>query len=475
MEEGKQNRKENRNKNSNSQKKEDIVIEINKKNISIKNLESDFSSLNELNSCKPSNNQFNDLACNLLEEKLFLVGINSAREKQKITDKKQKRGKLVSFNNNILNSISKEQQKILSNFESLVYTIEEDGKKEEQKEENKNFLSSVPVNIINKFNSNEQKLQNYSSFTDEIYKNIENLILMKIQNEKNVTFYCIGEESKSNFFFGSTNYFIHDSFLFKSFNLIIKEMEKQEKFDIILIDYLKFQGEKFLLDYRNLQFNFQVELIDYLNFISASEVDPNSSCSTVLVFKFFKFTNSDDLSKTEREVSLVQSVSYINLEAYDFETENEKEKENENDAAYNREEFNDFSLMQKKNKKKLNPTQKFFNLISSISQLNIDLFLENNFIDSPIHCNTLKQPFSSFFTFYFLPEEISFSDYKIFEENIVCFKKANFEYFFDYGNFNYEQFQNENFYSKQEFYLLERIVSNFLILILKSSVKFFKD
>lgn len=49
-----------------------------------------------------------------------------------------------------------------------------------------------------------------------------------------------------------------------------------------------------------MQFNFQVEIIEYLNYITSTEVDINANCTTVLIFKFFKYTNDKDLSKTER-------------------------------------------------------------------------------------------------------------------------------------------------------------------------------
>lgn len=110
-------------------------------------------------------------------------------------------------------------------------------------------------------------------------------------------------------------------------------------------------------------------------------------------------------------------------------------------------------------KYELQAFEKFFNLNSAISRLDLDAFIECNCIDTPILCSILKQPLSSLYFFYFITEEIDKDYFNVIKQNINELKSANYEYFLEFGNYNFDAFNNDNFYSKQDFYLLERIVS----------------
>lgn len=110
-------------------------------------------------------------------------------------------------------------------------------------------------------------------------------------------------------------------------------------------------------------------------------------------------------------------------------------------------------------KQELHSFEKFFNIVSAISRLDIDAFMECSYIDSPVICNVLRQPNTSHYYLYFVPEEVEIDYFKIIKQNIDELKQGNYEYFFEFGNFNFDAFFNENFYSKQDFYILERVVS----------------
>lgn len=135
-------------------------------------------------------------------------------------------------------------------------------------------------------------------------------------------------------------------------------------------------------------------------------------------------------------------MSYINFDECDFASENKN-------SAYER----------------------YCNIISAINNLNIDSFMECSWIDTPIISNILHQPDNCFVFLHVIPDNIDDNAFKRVSANINETRHSCFHYFFDNGNLNYENFINENFYSKQEFYLLERIVSLFLLF---SLVKFFK-
>lgn len=103
-------------------------------------------------------------------------------------------------------------------------------------------------NMSSIFNYNKFNKLNNLKFS-LIYESLEEDVRQKLKNDKNLSFCCIGESLKDNFFLGATNYFTHDSFFIKVLNLTIKLLKEDEKFDIILIDFIKFHKEKFLLDY----------------------------------------------------------------------------------------------------------------------------------------------------------------------------------------------------------------------------------
>jgi hypothetical protein len=125
------------------------------------------------------------------------------------------------------------------------------------------YSDYLPIN-----NTNEESKKNYSPINDLnnifnytklnktnnvrfnlIYETVEEDVRNKLKKDKNLSFCSVGENIKDNFFFGATNYFTHDSFFIKMLNLTVKVLKEEEKFDIILIDFIKFHKEKFLLDY----------------------------------------------------------------------------------------------------------------------------------------------------------------------------------------------------------------------------------
>ena len=92
--------------------------------------------------------------------------------------------------------------------------------------------------------------------------------------------------------------------------------------------------------------------------------------------------------------------------------------------------------------------------------------MECNFIDTALICDFFKQPQNELYFFFFLSEVVELDYFNVIKQNIGEIKICKFDYFFEYANFNFEGFFSENFYSKQDFYLLERIVSQIFNFIL---------
>ena len=335
--------------------------------------------------------------------------------------------------------------------------------------------NTTTTDLSNTDNSNRKYKFDYifseyestSIITEAIKYNIFNALKT---NDKNVTFFSIGESEKSDFMFGMPNVFQHESFFCYCFDFIINLL--QNKFDIILIDYFKTHKDKYVIDLINIQFAFQANIVDFLNYLSGGVDEKN--CNTVVVFKFFKFSTENDISQIQREVNLTRTVSFIDIEE-------DKPSNNSINFGGSSSVGNENNVNLKNNTPNTNPTpisptpipsnnhgyisafQNFSNIIDSLYNMNLDLYPESNCINTALFTETLRidNSFIIFFGFvdpYLLKLKESFNLLDILNKA----KYIKTEPFYNTVHFNFESLINDSKYSKQEFYNLEFIVSLYI-------------
>lgn len=373
-------------------------------------------------------------------------------------------------NNNIsshINSLyNEESSKLIINIIPAKLNLQEKG---EDHKNNDYIINIIPKTNYLYFNSNFNrnifepvkidKINVLLSNQGEYKKDKDNFLDMdmclwiekNIKQEKNISFFSFENRLfKGNFLFGETNTFTNESFFYHSFNLIISLLEN--KYDTIVIDYFKIKDNKFLIDYRSLQFNFQVDFLDFLNYLNEEpnlSSDINESSTIILTFKFFKYVNSNDFSKTEREGSLVLNLSYILIPFYN------NQQINSNESLQDEKDKNDKIMNDGWNK--------YYTLIHSILNLNVDYFYENVGIDGPLLYTILKNT-SVFCYFFYIENQIEYQ--KMFDIHYIIskLKIGNIEIFLnELENYiNIDNFYIENYYSKLDFYLLDQIVSKII-------------
>ena len=155
-----------------------------------------------------------------------------------------------------------------------------------------------------------------------------------IEQEKNLLFLCIGKRNliSSNFIFGNNqnNILGSDSFFNHSFKAI-KQIMKRISYDKILLELYKIVNDKFVVDFKEIINNIDNISYDIINqHIKKSEFkDKEKSRSTnanninynteineghiILKIKFFKFLTNNDLSKSQRQIEVIRTFSYIDI------------------------------------------------------------------------------------------------------------------------------------------------------------------
>ena len=155
-----------------------------------------------------------------------------------------------------------------------------------------------------------------------------------IEQEKNLLFLCIGKRNliASNFIFGNNqnNILGSDSFFNHSFKAI-KQIMKRISYDKILLELYKIVKDKFVVDFKEIINNIDNISYDIINqHIKKSEFkDKEKSRSTnanninynteineghiILKIKFFKFLTNNDLSKSQRQIEVIRTFSYIDI------------------------------------------------------------------------------------------------------------------------------------------------------------------
>ena len=164
-----------------------------------------------------------------------------------------------------------------------------------------------------------------------ISSTLNTFIYPLIEQEKNIIFLCIGKKNldSSNFIFGNNQYNLlgNDSLFNHSFKTI-KHIMKGISYDKILLELYKIVDDKFVVDFK--------EIINDINNISHVEninqhikkfeikgkekskslnynITDGNEGHMILKIKFFKFLNNNDLSKTQRQIEVIRTFSYIDI------------------------------------------------------------------------------------------------------------------------------------------------------------------
>ena len=155
-----------------------------------------------------------------------------------------------------------------------------------------------------------------------------------IEQEKNLLFLSIGKRNliSSNFIFGNNqNNLLGSDSLFNHSFKAIKQIMKRISYDKILLELYKIVNDKFVVDFKEIINNIDNISYDIINqHIKKSEFkDKEKSRSTnanninynteineghiILKIKFFKFLTNNDLSKSQRQIEVIRTFSYIDI------------------------------------------------------------------------------------------------------------------------------------------------------------------
>ena len=165
-----------------------------------------------------------------------------------------------------------------------------------------------------------------------ISSTLNTFIYPLIEQEKNIIFLSIGKKNlnSSNFIFGSNQYNLlgNDSLFNHSFKTI-KQIMKGIPYDKILLELYKIVNDKFEIDFKEIindinsishvdNINQHIKKLELkgkmnsksLKMISNSEENDGHM---ILKIKFFKFLTNKDLSKSQRQIEVIRTFSYIDI------------------------------------------------------------------------------------------------------------------------------------------------------------------
>ena len=155
-----------------------------------------------------------------------------------------------------------------------------------------------------------------------------------IEQEKNLLFLSIGKRNliSSNFIFGNNqNNLLGSDSLFNHSFKAIKQIMKRISYDKILLELYKIVNDKFVVDFK--------EIINDINNLSYENINKQKKKSEfkgkekskstninninynpekneghiILKIKFFKFLTNNDLSKSQRQIEVIRTFSYIDI------------------------------------------------------------------------------------------------------------------------------------------------------------------
>jgi hypothetical protein len=166
----------------------------------------------------------------------------------------------------------------------------------------------------------------------------------------------------------------------------------------------------------------------------------------IISLKFFKFVTNADLNNEQREVEIIRTVSYIDLEGFD-------------------DSFTEIMLKKKNVALKSDPKNyslvNLKNFIDAMSQVDLEKYSEINSSLCHILNDILRNNNSSIFMFAFINQnESSLRESTVTLELMNKIKNLNTEYFFDVVQEMNIDISNmyDNKYFKEEYYIAEVIV-----------------
>ena len=186
---------------------------------------------------------------------------------------------------------------------------------------------------------NEKPYNKYSY--DYIFSDFENPMIISstlnafiyplIEAEKNLIFMTIGQKNLglTNFLFGSNpNGLLGNDSLFNYVFKAIKQIMSRYKYDKILLEIYKIINDKFIIDFKEIiSDNNNTSFIDNLNqHIKNKDKIGNQTQKRVpkdepkyeeghiiIKIKYFKFLSNNDLSKSQRQIEIIRSFSFIDI------------------------------------------------------------------------------------------------------------------------------------------------------------------
>jgi len=200
-----------------------------------------------------------------------------------------------------------------------------------------------------------------------------------IEAEKNILFMTIGQRglNLSNFLFGSNQNFLlgYDS-LFNYVFKAIRQMMIRIKYDKILLELYKIINDKFIIDFKEIFSD--MDKISFLENINqhiqnkVKSVGQNQNQKKmpkdepkyedghiILKIKFFKFLSNNDASKSQRQIEVIRTFSFIDI------------KDDENDNVSNSSMNNFKKMIQSITNYDLN---KFTELSSNLTDILREIF-----------------------------------------------------------------------------------------------------
>ena len=165
-----------------------------------------------------------------------------------------------------------------------------------------------------------------------ISSTLNTFIYPLIEQEKNIIFLAIGKKqlNSSNFIFGSNQYNLlgNDSLFNHSFKTI-KQIMKGIHYDKILLELYKIVNDKFVIDFKEIindinnishveNINQHIKKLELKGKLNSKSLKINSNSEEneghmILKIKFFKFLTNNDLSKSQRQIEVIRTFSYIDI------------------------------------------------------------------------------------------------------------------------------------------------------------------
>ena len=165
-----------------------------------------------------------------------------------------------------------------------------------------------------------------------ISSTLNSFIYPLIEQEKNLIFLSIGKKNlnSSNFIFGNNQYNLlgTDSLFNHSFKAI-KQIMKRITYDKILLELYKIVNDKFVVDFKEIindinnisnieNINQHIKNLEIKGKPKSKSLNSNFNPQTneghiILKIKFFKFLSNNDLSKSQRLIEVIRTLSYIDI------------------------------------------------------------------------------------------------------------------------------------------------------------------